>query len=70
MNRQTAVTGTVRQTEIPALLDKRVTDIKGKEGNVHPRTGHDGPEGEQRYSSTLSLTSALDGGGVPSGAVG
>jgi len=26
----------------------------------HPRTGHEGPEGEQRNSSTLSLTSALD----------
>jgi hypothetical protein len=25
--------------------------------------GHEGPEGEYRYSSTLSLTSALDGGG-------
>jgi hypothetical protein len=32
-------------------------------GHVHPRTGHEGPEGEQRYSSTLSLTSALDGVG-------
>ena len=30
---------------------------------VRPRTGHDGPEGEQRYMSTLSLTSALDGVG-------
>ena len=30
-------------------------------GKVHPRTGHEGPKGEQRYSSTLSLTSALDG---------
>jgi hypothetical protein len=29
----------------------------------YPRTGHEGPEVEQRYSSTLSLTSALDGGG-------
>jgi hypothetical protein len=29
-------------------------------GTVHPRTGHKGPEGEERYSSTLSLTSALD----------
>ena len=28
-----------------------------KEGKVHLRTGHEGPEG----SSTLSLTSALDG---------
>jgi hypothetical protein len=27
--------------------------------------GHEGPEGEQRYTSTLSLTSALDGGGWP-----
>ena len=35
--------------------------IKGK-GKVHPSTGHDGPKGE-KYSSTLSLTSALDGGG-------
>ena len=31
-------------------------------GKVHPRTGHEGPEGELRYSSTLSLTSALDEG--------
>jgi hypothetical protein len=29
---------------------------------VHPRTGHEGPEGEYRYSSTISLTSALNGG--------
>ena len=32
-------------------------------GKVHPTTGHEGPEGEWRYSSTLSLTLALDGGG-------
>jgi hypothetical protein len=36
--------------------------LKGK-GKVLPRTGHEGTEGEYRYSSTLSLTSALDGGG-------
>jgi len=29
---------------------------------AHPRTYHEGPEGKQRYSSTFSLTSALDGG--------
>ena len=29
----------------------------------HPRTGHEGPEGEQMYSSTLPSTSELDGGG-------
>ena len=32
----------------------------------HPRIGQEGSEGEYRYSSTLSLTSALDGvGGQP-----
>ena len=35
---------------------------KGK-GKAHPVTGHEGPEGEKRYSSTLSLTSGLDEGG-------
>ena len=34
------------------------------QGNVHPITGHEGPEGENKYSSTLSLTSVLDGGGL------
>jgi len=35
-------------------------------GKVHPRTGHEGPEGEKRYSwysSTLPSTSALYGVG-------
>jgi hypothetical protein len=32
-------------------------------GKIHSRTGHEGPEGEKRYSSTLDLTSALDGVG-------
>jgi hypothetical protein len=36
--------------------------VKGK-GKVYPRAGHESPEGEEMYSSTLSLTSALDGGG-------
>ena len=34
---------------------------KGK-GKDHPRTSHEGSEGEQKYISALSLTSALDGG--------
>ena len=34
---------------------------KGK-GKVHPRTGHEDPEGEQMYSSTLPSASTLDGG--------
>ena len=37
---------------------------KGKgNGKVRPRTGHKDPEGEKRYSSTLSLTSELYGVG-------
>ena len=40
--------------------------VKGKgkgrgKGKVHPRTGHEGTQGEKRYSSTPSLTSPLDG---------
>ena len=27
---------------------------------IHHRTGHEGPDREKRYSSTISLTSALD----------
>ena len=33
------------------------------QGKGHPITGHECPEVELRYSSTLSLTSALSGGG-------
>jgi len=32
--------------------------VKGKD---YPRRGHEGPEGEDMYKYTLSLTSALDG---------
>jgi len=32
-------------------------------GKDHPRTGHEGSEGEWRHNCTLSLTSALDGVG-------
>jgi len=35
---------------------------KGK-GIVYPRTDNEDPEGEYRYSSTLSLNSTLDGMG-------
>ena len=35
---------------------------KGK-GKDHPRTGHESPEGDQMYSSTLPSTSAPYGGG-------
>jgi hypothetical protein len=42
------------------VVIKVPVDIKGK---VHPKAGHEDPDGEKRYSSILSLTSALDGGG-------
>jgi hypothetical protein len=32
-------------------------------GKVYPKTGQEGPEREESYSSTLSVTSALDGVG-------
>jgi len=35
---------------------------EGKDkGKIHPRTGHEGPEGEYTYSCTLYFTLALDG---------
>ena len=48
-------------TNILASFQFWPPDSKGK-GIVHPTTGHEGPKGEYRYSSILSLTSALDGG--------
>ena len=42
-----------------------VTKIKGKgKDKSHHGTGHEVPEGDLKYSFTLSLTSALDGVGV------
>jgi hypothetical protein len=43
-------------------INSAVLQGTGK-GTVHPITGHEGPEEEQSYSSTLSLTSALNGVG-------
>ena len=42
-------------------LDRKIL-FEGK-GKDLRRTGHEGPEGEQMYSSTLPPTSAIDGGG-------
>jgi hypothetical protein len=41
----------------------RVLTAYKYKGKAHPITGHEAPEGEQRCSYTLSLTSALDGVG-------
>jgi len=61
---RTAVLGSARCVFWNVSLGYRFTTqiIKhGGKGKVHPRTGHEGPEVEQRYSSTLSLTSLLEG---------
>ena len=48
---------TVRlETKVSRVEFRMANKVKG-----HPRTGHEGPEGEWRCSSTLSLPSALDG---------
>ena len=40
-----------------------VTPLRDGKGKIPPLTGHEDPEGKQRYSSILSLPSALDAGG-------
>jgi hypothetical protein len=41
-----------------SLTAKRRLHLQGKgKRKVHSRTGHEGPEEEERYRSTLSLTS-------------
>ena len=44
------------------LVENMFDGDKGK-GKALPRTGHEDPEGQQMYSSTLPSTSVLDGGG-------
>jgi len=54
-------------TEITKLSSESTSlDFVGNgkdKGKGHPRTDHEGPEGEKMYSFTLPSTSALDGGG-------
>ena len=41
--------------------DQRRSKGTGKaKGKIHPRTGHEGPKGEQMYNSTIPSTSAPD----------
>ena len=46
----------------PSPQENNINSRGRGKGKVHPRTYHEGPEGE-KYSSTLSLTSAQDGVG-------
>jgi len=45
------------------MLGERARILRYSKGKVHPITRHEGPKVEYRYSSTLSITSALDVGG-------
>ena len=46
------VSGTCASCKVPFI----------KNANFHSRTGHESPEEEKMYRSTLSLTSVIDGG--------
>jgi hypothetical protein len=52
-----------KRTNILYGQNVKIDHVTCSKGNVHHGTGHGGPEGEYRYSSTLSLTSMLDGVG-------
>jgi len=47
----------------PSPQENNINSRGRGKGKVHPRTGHEGAEGEEMYSSTRSLTSALDESG-------
>ena len=50
------------KNEVLQAVNGKRKVVKGKgKGKFYPIKGHEGPEVEQRYSSTLSLTLALDG---------
>jgi len=49
-------------TAVPAVLNPLILCAKRyRKAKFHTRTGQEGPEGEHRYSYTLSLTSVIDG---------
>ena len=47
----------------PQFLGLPACSLRKGKGKVHSRKGHEGPKGEQKDISILSLTSALDGVG-------
>jgi hypothetical protein len=58
------IVATLHQEPFTKMVDRRELRWLGHLIRLdHSRTDHKGPEGEQRYSYTLSLTSALDVGG-------
>ena len=57
----------IQANELPAFLVAQIPTLqyrcKRYKGKISPIIGHAGPEGDYRYSSTLSLTSVLDNSG-------
>jgi hypothetical protein len=49
--------------EVGSTVQLGVSQPRNDLHNFHPRTGHEGPEGEKCYSSTLYLSSVVDGVG-------
>jgi hypothetical protein len=59
----TSVHGTIYMWLVWYVLVRVLSDINGdRKSSLH--IGHEGPEVKYMYSSTLSLTSALDGAGL------
>jgi hypothetical protein len=48
-----------KQLKVLDILKLKGETAKDK---IHPRTDHEGPNGEERYSCTLSLTGTRGGG--------
>ena len=52
--------GDVISSSYIELPQTNVTLYFQDKGNIHLRTGHEGPEGEQMYSSTVYLITSLN----------
>jgi len=44
---------------VVVIIVEKWYEEEEEEEKIHLRTGHEGPDGEEMYSSTLSLPSAL-----------
>jgi hypothetical protein len=60
----------IRSTLYTVFLFKPQYVSYKKQSKFHPRSGHEGPDEEYRYSSSLSLTSALNGAGCSTPRIG
>jgi len=56
-----AVSITVNLWQYPYVMKAHTRNCGHGKDKVPPTTGHESPQGEERYNSTLSSTSVLDG---------